>query len=464
MNKPLSITMVNDNERLPKGQKKITIKRNRDYNLKAVLEFEDLGFQRKDGPAGSFVQPFEISGSSFNGLYHYTLDNSLIGSTRTVIDNEEKKSSRTARLRLSGLRIRTNEVKEVAHLSEWILNGPNMPVFSRGTLRKLSKNYSRERHDTSGNIIESIVKTSQSSIPTEFLLIKTTDYQFVIGTVPQGLGPSWSSNISIEYKTTWGKIPSDTDREEIREILSFIFGRQLLSIGYTTFDKDENLVEAYSNNPWGYCAKSYCSKGDYFPIYIDIWHQGKAEKTINELLPRYHETCELLNLKEAIWNYWVSREMPIGTNLIALASGVESIIYGWFSNKSHSNVFLEREKFESLLKEEITSIQNKLKSIPEGDKILDNILRSNEAGIMRRYKIFFEQIGLKISDDEWEAIEERHIFVHGKALLDKIDWHKVAIHTRAFEVLFNKILLKVLGYTGSYIDYTTINCPEVQLT
>jgi hypothetical protein len=102
--------------------------------------------------------------------------------------------------------------------------------------------------------------------------------------------------------------------------------------------------------------------------------------------------------------------------------------------------------------------------IPEWNRIVSNIHRANEAGITRRYKIFFEEIGLKISDDEWEAIEERHVFVHGKALLDKIDLHKVAIHAQTFEVLFNKIFLKVLGYSGSYIDYTAIGCPEVQLT
>ena len=80
--------------------------------------------------------------------------------------------------------------------------------------------------------------------------------------------------------------------------------------------------------------------------------------------------------------------MPLGTNLITLSAGVESIIYGWFQNKSSSNVFLEKDKFENFLHDELKSIENKLKDNPDGPKIMENILRSNEAGIMRRYRVF----------------------------------------------------------------------------
>ena len=462
MTKPLSITTVNEHVRLPKGQKKITVTRDEDYNLEATLEFDDFGFQTIDAPAGTFIETFDITGSDYNDLHLFSLENCHIGGTKTIIDNEEKKSSMTATIGFSELIIKTKQKSEAACLSEWCLNGPYTPVFSRSTLRKLSRVYSKERFESKDNRIESLIKTNLApSYSMDFLIVKTDDYQFVIEKVPEGIGPNWSSNIGIEYRTAWGKIPNPAEREEILEILSFLFGRQLLPIGYTAYDKDENVVESYARDPWGRSAKSYCSKDDYPPINIDIWHRGRAETTISQLLPMYHQKCESLCLKEALWNYWVSREMPLGTNLPILSAGVESIIHGWFLNKSNSSVFLDKEKFESLLMEEI---QNKLRNISDGDKIMDNILRANQAGIMKSYKIFFDEIKLTITDDEWEAIRERHAFVHGKALLDKTDWHKVAQHVRTFELLFNRILLKLLDYSGTYIDYTAIGCPEVQLT
>ncbi len=41
LNKPISITNVEDNQNLPKERKKITIERDEDYNLKSTIEFED---------------------------------------------------------------------------------------------------------------------------------------------------------------------------------------------------------------------------------------------------------------------------------------------------------------------------------------------------------------------------------------------------------------------------------------
>ena len=157
--------------------------------------------------------------------------------------------------------------------------------------------------------------------------------------------------------------------------------------------------------------------------------------------------------------------MPLGTNLPILAAGVESIITGWFrNNKSKSKgVFLDKEKFESFLKEELESIQNKLKGVLNGDKITEKILSANQFGIMERYRRFFDEIELPINEKEWAAINERHTFVHGKALFDKTDWRKIAQHVNTFETLFNKIFLKLLGYTGTFIDYSTTGWPEVQL-
>ena len=118
---------------------------------------------------------------------------------------------------------------------------------------------------------------------------------------------------------------------------------------------------------------------------------------------------------------------------------------------------------KSLLSDEIKSMQNKLDKEPDGQKIMDNIHRSNEAGIMKRYALFFEGIGIVLSDSERAAIEERNVSVHAKTLFEEIDSHELALHARVFEVLFNKIILKLLGYSGNYIDYTSGGWPEKQI-
>jgi hypothetical protein len=460
---PLIITKVDENERLPKGQKRITITRDIDYNLHGELEFwedSDYGvsyFSNKI-PAGTFIKYFEITGSNHSGSRHYTLENCSVSNVGMVIGES---APMKANLFLSELKIKSNPEQDIAHLSEWCLNGPFTPVFSRNTVRKISKSYSKERFEARDMKLESIMRTdAPTSYAMDHLLINTPYYKFVVAKVPEQLGPNWSSNIGIEYRTSWGKIPNSAEREEIIELLSFVFGRQLLPIGYTAYDKEENVVESYARDPWGYSAKPYCAKEDFPPVPIDIWHKDSAKNAIENLLPMYIQKCEVLNLKEALWNYWISRQMPLGVNCAILGASIEFIMRGWFNKKSKNNVYLEKNNFENLLSDEIKSIENKLKGMPNGEKIIGNIHRSNEAGIMKRYALFFKEIGIDVSDSDQAAIEERNVSVHAKALFEETDSQQLAIHARTFEVLFNKTVLKLLGYSGNFIGYTAKGWPE----
>ena len=65
---------------------------------------------------------------------------------------------------------------------------------------------------------------------------------------------------------------------------------------------------------------------------------------------------------------------------------------------------------------------------------------------------------------EWEAINERHKFVHGRIIFDETDWKRVIQHVNTFETLLHKILLKVLGYSGTFIDRSVLGWNDKQLS
>jgi len=468
LSEPITISKVDDRAELPKGPKKITINRDEDYNLRATLYFKDPSFMSDRGPdvAGSFPETFDIQGS-YSDLVYYTLESCLIGDITIHHIQEGQEIWDTASLHFKGLRIRYKNEKEGTHLAEWYLNGPKDYAFSRLTDRKLVRSFSRERFVSNGNKIDSIkVSLESRSLPTDFIQIKTNDFQFLVTKVPSEIGPKWSSNIGIEYRKDWGRIPDMNEREKIEELCSFIFGRQLLPVGYTIYDQDENMVEGYAHDPWGKEARSYCSKHDQPPIRISDGARGKAEDVISRLLPKYYEKREPLRFNEALWNYWIARQMPSGTNLPILAAAMESIINGWFKyTKSKSQgVYMKKEEFEDSLKDEIEDLKRKLKEKPNGDKIIEKILKAYEFGITERYRVFFEEINLTIDEREWEAINERHEFVHGHILFDKTDWKRVIQYVNTFETLLHKVLLKLLGYSGTYIDRSVLGWEDKQLS
>ncbi len=97
--------------------------------------------------------------------------------------------------------------------------------------------------------------------------------------------------------------------------------------------------------------------------------------------------------------------MSVGTNLPILAAALESIMNGWYDNKSKSQgLYMKKEDFEDLLKEDIVAMRRKLESKPNGDKILAGILRAHSFGITERYRTFFPEIGLSIDANEWKPL------------------------------------------------------------
>ncbi len=476
LHKPITITQIDQNQELPNGKQKIRMKRDEDYTLKCLLEFEDpspewVNFRRRSNIAGSIAKSFDIHGSSRGVLY--TIESAVIGTVNlTTLFAGKEQTTGIAELYFEGLKMNYRNRNEGTHFVGWYLNGPRDHVFWKATERKGKINYIRNRIDFEDNKIDSIDVSTRSEVGTaDYCWIELSDFQFLIGKVPNEFGPPWSSNIGIEYRKKWGGIPNESQRKKIEELCSFVLGRQLLSIGYTVFDQKENLVEAYCHDPWGKNTKSSCSNADLPPVRIQLPSPRSSKELISQLMPKYFELSDLLRLTEAMWYIWVSRGMPTGTNLPILAAALESIINGWFEFKSESHgVYLEKEIFVSLIEKEIIEIRKKLDAIfrTENERlkvqnIVNKILQTNEFGVMERYRIFFEEIDLKIKPHEWDAINERHKFVHGHARFKETDWSKVLSHVNTYETLLNKVILKLLGYSGKYIDRSTTDWTENEL-
>lgn len=238
-------------------------------------------------------------------------------------------------------------------------------------------------------------------------------------------------------------------------------------VGYTLYDKDGNFVEVYACNPWNSDPAIVCSDKKFLPpIRIDDPHsRGKAEGAISQLLPEYCRLRRPLNLPEALWLYWIARDMPAGTDLPIFAAAVETIKKAWFKSErtASSGLYIGKEEFERLLSPEIEAIKSKFKDNPNCDKIFSKIHRAYEMGVGEGFREFFKEINLTLEKHEWDAINARHVVAHGGLEFDETDWKKIIQYRWTYETLINKIMLKLLGYSGSYIDRSIIGWKEKQL-
>jgi hypothetical protein len=209
---------------------------------------------------------------------------------------------------------------------------------------------------------------------------------------------------------------------------------------------------------------SMCQReAELSPVEIDAYRsEGGIEPLLKQLEPSYLTLQDELRLNEALRCYWLSREVPIGLNLPVLSAGVETLASSWFESSSSKTrgVYMPKRDFDALLSEDLRSAKSKLDSRQYGDRILNRLGNAYNMGANDRLRFFFDEIGLSVKETEWWAIGERNPMAHGHAsIFDKSADERMIRATRVYQTLFHRIVLKLLGYDGSYKDYGTLGLP-----
>ena len=469
-------------EFLPSGSEKIEIYRDDAYQIKAKLygkadDENDLNEwidKWNQSGTGNFIIPldFEIS----DEIWIYELNHCFFSSAKSFPRSKKQDGLRQdflefeANFSVSSLYLKYAESSDIGSsgwLTEWYLNAPEREFHTRLTKRALSIKYERERLDLEKSDFDFPDKETTAL---DYTFIELENLKFLIQAVPKHLTPEWSYCLGIEYREEWGGVPEASDREAIAEIISFVSGCQLLNVGFTKFSKSGYSIEEFTRNPpysLGHNLITLCQKIALPPVRLEEFQaeemrfEIKTEKVLQELIPSYLALRNLLKLKETLHRFWLFKELPIGDNLPTLAAGIETLAadYLKFKHVELSGSYMSKIEFKELFKEELKAIKIKLKDKENGERILSKILGaySYPLGVNATLKKFFEEIKLPIGSIEEEAMQTRNTMIHSSIdTSDEFERHKMVNLTYAYESLFNRIILKVLGYEDSYIDYHSL--------
>jgi len=359
-----------------------------------------------------------------------------------------------------------NNQDNVECLMEWFLTGRTDILFSRNT-RYYTPEGVRIRKDLDINIHED--KLSGVNICWDYMLIKLKEFSFVVQKVQNGITPSWANGFVIEYRNSLGKIPSEKNRIAIAEIISFMFGIEFMNIGYSEFNDNNEIIrrlgrQAYGNNLIARC-KNFCMSPIEFPT-----QRGRidTEDMLSQIVDTYLNLRKDLNLNTVLWKYWLAKNSAIGINLPVLSSAIEGVAESYL--KLH-NIIPKPDKeidkkYKELLKDNSQFIEA-LKAYGFGKTVINKIENPYNFGMGEKLSLFFNSLDIILEKNsiENEALKSRNKMTHSSSSIDSDDKAKQAIRmTRAYETLFNRTLLKILGYNGKYIDYYTIGHPERNLS
>lgn len=449
-----------------KPDSRISIQRNDQYDLIVTIsgvasDGSDLepNIEKIDG---AFIKKDIIEAQDNES--RYVFDNIALDDVNSRLSLTTKKIGYDAILVTSSVtKIKSEEQATI--LNEWYLGAGVNAIFPRTTSRKitLDDSYIKVREEIDDRNSEMFRESSTSR---DFFHVTAKDFSCIVAKAAEGYGPEWSFNYCIEYRSSLGKIPNSDEREAVSEIVSFILGNQLLKIGETAYDAENNIVYQQYQSPWGDNVMSRCQSNSFPPVYIRGGGRDwfALERVLNTLIDPYIEKRASFELKDALWKYWIAGQLPIGVNLPILAGGLEVLTSKIL--KAHPEIkhyYISFEKFCELISDEIMQISTKIGEHPNSKQILNKIKGASQRSINEKIPLALEQIGLPIKTVEKKAIQARNKMTHsplGQGDSDDTELIEIVRHTRAYQTLFNRTLLKILGYQENYIDYYTYGHPE----
>ena len=287
---------------LPSGSRKIEVWRDEQYKIKAKVTGTPTdalgGMFPEYAEPGTIVPHFEVNGSDLYGRIDYKLSNCAVKSTLLRGNESFEAGLITHRVRRSFLK---RECAETAWLTKWYLNAYRRNtslLYPRSVKRELKEEYRKEREFLGEDITFEGYRKGALGL---CAFVETPDVSFVVQPVPNELGPPWSKCLGIEYRHEWGGVPDADDRKVIASVLSFLMGRPLVGVGYTTFDGRGHAVEQVAINPSAGNLVAMCQRLEQPPINLDQRRPPAIfEGLLREMVPCYLALREELNLDEAL--------------------------------------------------------------------------------------------------------------------------------------------------------------------
>ena len=453
----------------------IEIRRDEEYKITALIN-SNLGSEiynirgETDYKLGEQIKPLSISG--LNIPFKYTLNHCYFGSTNSnfsrIANGEGYSISSVTELHTyEVVRHKLNNDKKTEVLIEWYINGPDTSfIFMRNTIRNYCEEYSRKR----SGIQESTIKRTSEGSNLDHLIIRTKGFSFIIAKAGKGIGPNWSKNIAIEYSEKTGGIPEVEIRKAVAEIIGFIFGKQLLNVGYSEYTEDLSLLSFTAFNPWGNNIRSKCLRSSLFPFIKDDYRIDIhwLEEVVAELVDSYIQLRDNMQLNDVLNRYWLAEDVPLGVDLPLYANGIEILSKRWKTHNKNKIVssYMIKKDFYEIIKPEIETLVKKLEQNADKliydksdyKKIIKKLKDSNILSPSELMNLFLNQIGLTIGEKEKQSIWARNLMIHDIYNVKTDQWELVELH-RGYNTYFNRVFLKVLGYKGEYIDYTVPDYP-----
>lgn len=364
------------------------------------------------------------------------------------------------------------EAPSVKKVVEYCVSGPNFEIMEAVSVRKNYKTSAKIEWNIPGSDNPDFWKYERvgenEGAGWAGIFFKTKMGEFLISSLAKDFVFDRHSPVSIHYLDAVSA-QDDSYRKKVTDLLSIIFGRNIFSLGVSYFDLNSNLVLAQSKRFFSANLKKELndvSKPFWFFTSMDYKHDAPySQETANQLFDLLSDAYDTYNLHDVFIDYWLARSYPLGVDLVWYANALEGLVNKWFriNKDKFSASYVNVNEFNDVIGKSIASIEDNEKDNENWSKIKNSIKRSNSLGSRDKQLEFFKHLGIEIDKVEIKAMQSRNRYAHGGSYFSE-DIYQISRLSSAYQTLFHRALLAVVGYEGKYIDYSAYGFPPKDLS
>ncbi|WP_246839180.1 hypothetical protein [Leptospira wolffii] len=358
------------------------------------------------------------------------------------------------------IKFRARNMQPTDHYAYWYLNGDRQFPYTR-TQNTDSRRVTKIQ--IGGNKSYRLKYSDGFSNSTNHFRFKHTNWNIEVAYSDSKQGIQMPLT-SIRFYGS--KPPSQKIVDAASSLYSFLCGKELINNGYSFLDRNLLPTKAAHRNSIRNNLSEIKGKLNLYPIPLEYRRLHNSEIRIEELFPSLLEIFvskfDVLPIYEAIWLINQSRYLPLDIQMQPLATAFDLLKSAWFKKEQSpsSSKYLKSEEYAELLGAEFNVIKKRFKGLSFEEKLISKIESANEMSMNELNFVFLEDIGLKYDLVEKVVIKERNSVVHGS--LKPKNYQELSGRTLAFGTLLNRIILKLLSYSGEYIDYSWDNGSELK--
>jgi len=259
------------------------------------------------------------------------------------------------------------------------------------------------------------------------------------------------NNKNYQY-ILYNKLLLEEERRKIRNCISFILGKPILYLGYSTYTEDSKMVSFELRS--GYDYKGAFDLDALPPTILSSNMSNMIDSDIfNKLLISLYNNYDKYDFQHLFWMYWHASTSHFYSASVQFGGCIESLQNSYLEKNSNSKIIESTEIWKSFRENNMNLIDELCIDNKEKELLKNKINNINILPQQKQLEKLFELLKIELTELESKTWKQRNIPAHGNKIENNLEYIR---GVKILRTLFNRLILKISNASEYYYDYYSL--------